>query len=302
MPGPGTTVGSAHLGWAQNDGAHLGRRLDRHLTAAPVIRLVATDLDGTLLSPTGDLTPRAIEAVQRARDTGLYVVPVTGRPPRLTWAIAQQAGLGPLGVCSNGAVIVDLESFSVVEIAPIAPEVALHVVTTLRRAFPEIVFAAEDLTSFAWETGFTAGAAWRSLDEAAVAQVDDIISVMGPSSTKLVARRPGWPASALLDALSTELGGAAHATSSGLDWVEISAPGVSKAYGIERLCQMLKVDATNVLAIGDNHNDLSILEWSGYAAAPANAVPEVLDMVGHVLPTNGDDGVAVMLEALCRQR
>ncbi|MGC8627355.1 MAG: HAD family hydrolase [Acidimicrobiales bacterium] len=302
MPDVETTAGRAQGPLAQNDGAQGGGRPDGQLIAAPVVRLVATDLDGTLLSPTGELTPRAVEAVQRAREAGLYVVPVTGRPPRFTWDIAQQAGLGPLGVCSNGAVVVDLETSSLLEVAPIAPEVALHVVTTLRKAFPGIAFAAEDLSYFAWEPGFTAGATWRSLDEATVGEVDDIMSVIGPSTTKLVARRPGWPASALLAALGAELAGSANATSSGLDWVEISAPGVSKAYGTERVCQMLEVDASDVLAIGDNHNDLSILAWSGYTAAPANAVAEVLDMVEHVLPTNADDGVAVMLEALCRHR
>ncbi len=269
--------------------------------AAPVpfrVQLVATDLDGTLLAPSGDLTPRAIAAVGAARRSGLHVVPVTGRPPRLTWDIAEQAGLGPLGVCSNGAVIVDLERRSVLEVETIAPEVAAHLVRKSREAFPGIVFALEDLGSFVLEAGFSAGAAWQPLGEARLAEVGDIISAIGPGTIKLVARRPGWPAPVLLVALQAQVAGAGQVTSSGLDWVEIGAPGVSKAYAMQRVCDMLGVPVANVLAVGDNHNDLSVLAWSGHAAAPANAIPEVLAIVEHVLPANTDDGVAVMLESL----
>ncbi len=256
--------------------------------AAPVpfrVQLVATDLDGTLLAPSGDLTPRAIAAVGAARRSGLHVVPVTGRPPRLTWDIAEQAGLGPLGVCSNGAVIVDLERRSVLEVETIAPEVAAHLVRKSREAFPGIVFALEDLGSFVLEAGFSAGAAWQPLGEARLAEVGDIISAIGPGTIKLVA-------------LQAQVAGAGQVTSSGLDWVEIGAPGVSKAYAMQRVCDMLGVPVANVLAVGDNHNDLSVLAWSGHAAAPANAIPEVLAIVEHVLPANTDDGVAVMLESL----
>jgi len=74
------------------------------------VRLVATDLDGTLLAPDGTVSPRTADAVRAARASGIHVVPATGRPPKSVWARAADAGLGPLGVCSNGAALVDLDA------------------------------------------------------------------------------------------------------------------------------------------------------------------------------------------------
>jgi hypothetical protein len=87
-------------------------------------------------------------------------------------------------------------------------------------------------------------------------------------------------------------------TSSGLDWVELAAEGISKAYGTWRLCQRLGIDRTEVLAIGDYYNDLPLLGWAGRTAAPANALPEVLAAAQLTIPSNAEDGVAQLLEEL----
>lgn len=260
---------------------------------------MATDLDGTLLGPDGTLSDRTIAAVQAARRRGLHVIPVTGRPPRVTWDIAKRAGLGPLGVCSNGAVIVDVESGEVLELEAIAADIATSLVGMLRKAFPGICFAVEDMDSFSYEVGFMEPSwAW---DES-IAEVEDITAAIGPRSIKIVARRPGWPARTLLAQLEEEIAQEGHVTSSGLDWVEIGAPGISKAYAVERICHRLGVLVSEVLAVGDNHNDLTVLAWAGRAAAPANAIPEVLAVVEQVLPPNNEDGVAALLEELVAQR
>jgi hydroxymethylpyrimidine pyrophosphatase-like HAD family hydrolase len=91
-------------------------------------------------------------------------------------------------------------------------------------------------------------------------------------------------------------------TTSGLDWVDIGAAQVSKAYALERVCDRLGVGIDQVVAIGDNHNDLSVLAWAGVAMAPANAIPDVLALVARVLPPNSEDGVACLLEELAGMR
>lgn len=67
---------------------------------------------------------------------------------------------------------------------------------------------------------------------------------------------------------------------------------------MERLCDRLAVRLDEVVAVGDNYNDLPLLAWAGTAMAPANAVPEVLAIADRVLPSNRDDGVAQLLEEL----
>ena len=250
------------------------------------------------MRPDGTVSQRTVDAVRSAQRAGIHVVPVTGRPPRVTWDVAKRAGLGPLGVCSNGAVVVDVEAMQVLELETVAAEVASRLVELLRQRVPGVRFAVEEMEAFTHETGFMdPDWYWDEVTK----QVDDIIQAVSPVCIKLIVRRPGWPASALLGELRREVAEKGHVTSSGLDWVEIGAPGISKAYALERICARLGIGVGEVLAIGDNHNDLTVLAWAGYAAAPANAIPEVLAVVDQVVPSNQDDGVAVLLEGLAAQ-
>jgi len=264
----------------------------------PPVRLVATDLDGTLLRPDGTLSERTINAVRVARDAGLHVIPITGRPPRVTWDVAKEAGLGPLGVCSNGAAVVDISSMEVLELQTIAAEVAAGLVMVVREVFPGSVFAVEEMGTFTHESGFMEPY-WNW--EEGTEQVDDIMEAVTNDCVKLVVRRPGWTAATLLAQLRDQVAETAQVTSSGLDWVEMAAPGISKAHAVDRVCDRLGVVAGEVVAIGDNHNDLTVLAWAGRAAAPANAIPEVLAIVEEILPSNAEDGVAHLLESLAAQ-
>jgi Cof subfamily protein (haloacid dehalogenase superfamily) len=261
----------------------------------PVIRLVATDLDGTLLDPSGQITERTAQAVMAARASGIHVVPVTGRPPQATWDLAATAGLGPLGVCANGAVIVDLERAEVLEVRQIAGAVATGLVDLLRRAVPGILLASDDLECFAYERGFfELPVDWQERLE----EVDDIRPLVATGCVKLIARTAETTARQLIDLLEHQVGGVGQVTTSGLDWVDIGAPQVSKAYALERVCDRLGIGIDEVVAVGDNHNDLSVLAWASSAMAPANAIPDVLAMVERVLPPNSHDGVAQLLEEL----
>ncbi|HTT92378.1 MAG TPA: Cof-type HAD-IIB family hydrolase [Acidimicrobiales bacterium] len=265
----------------------------------PPVRVVATDLDGTLLRPDGTVSRRTIRAVRAAQDAGIDVIPITGRPPRITWDVAKEAGLGPLGVCSNGAALVDTSSMEVIEVQTMQAEVTLRLVTAVREIFPGAVFAVEEMETFTHETGFME-ATWNWEDTCE--QVDDIVHAVTSSCIKLVVRRPGSPAAELLAELQDQVTGTVHITSSGLDWVEMAPPGITKAHAVQRVCDRLGVGLAEVVAIGDNYNDLSVLASVDRAAAPANAIPEVLAIVEQVLPSNADDGVAQFLEILVEER
>ena len=211
-----------------------------------------------------------------------------GRSPRLRVC-------GPLAVCANGAVVVDLERAEVLEISEIAGAIATGLVDLVRRATPDILLASDDLERFCYERGFFAGAVdWEEILE----EVDDIRPVVATGCIKLIARTNETTAPQLIELLQREVGEVGHVTTSGLDWVDIGAPQVSKAYALERVCDRLGVGIEEVVAVGDNHNDLSVLGWASSAMAPANAIPDVLAVVERVLPANSDDGVACLLEEL----
>jgi Cof subfamily protein (haloacid dehalogenase superfamily) len=294
-------AGAGHLGDGEGPGG-LGQRLDGQtggLDGLSRVRVVATDLDGTLLDPSGEVTARTANAVSAARSAGIHVVPITGRPPQAMWHLADQAGLGPFGICSNGAALVDTERRTVLEVEPIAADIADGLVDLLRNEFPGILLACDDLDYFIYERGFfRTPVDW---DEE-MREVDDIRPSVRKGCVKLIARSPGHSALQLIELVEDHLAELAHVTTSGLDWVDIGAVHVSKAYALQRLCDRLGVDLGEVVAIGDNHNDLSVLASAGIAMAPANAIPEVLAVAHRILPHNGEDGVAELLEELTRLR
>jgi Cof subfamily protein (haloacid dehalogenase superfamily) len=255
-------------------------------------------MDGTLLDPDGELTPRAIAAAASVRAAGIHLIPVTGRPPQALWGLAAKGGLGPLGVCSNGAVIVDLEAETVLEVEPIEPHVGLAMVDLVREAVPGVLMAADDLDCFSYEAGFfDFRAGWDETLE----EVPDIRDVAAQGCIKLIARTSETTAPALVAMLEQVIGEVGHVTSAGLDWVDLGPPGVTKASAVKRVCERLGVPDSCVLAIGDNHNDRSLLAWAAIAMAPANAVPEVLSVAQRILPSNSDDGVAALLEELAAE-
>jgi hypothetical protein len=260
------------------------------------IRLVATDLDGTLLTPEGIVSRRTVDAVAAARQAGIHVVPATGRPPQSVWDLAAAAGLGPWGVCSNGAVLVDLERSEVTATDAFSAEEMGEIVEVVRKILPAARLAIDNLSCFTYETGFFESVVdWGDID---IATVADIAGALDDGAIKLIIRQSGCSAPELIALVGDALAERVALTTSGLDWVDVGLPLVSKGSRLATVCEQLGVAATEVIAIGDNYNDLPMLAWAGTAMAVANAVPAVLAVADTVLASNADHGVAALLESL----
>jgi Cof subfamily protein (haloacid dehalogenase superfamily) len=268
------------------------RRTARPAAGAP--RLVATDLDGTIVDKQDMISDRTVRALQAVTDLGVPVVFVTGRPPRWMASVAERTGHRGLAICANGALVWDLHSEQVVATYPMSVEIGLEVARRLRAALPEIGFAVEMPDGFSREAGYLPEhdiGKWT-----AVAAVEEIFT---DPATKLLARHATLDADQLLAAAREAVGDLAeltHSSTSGL--LEISAAGVSKATTLARLCADRGVDAADVLAFGDMPNDLPMLAWAGRAYAVAGAHPEVLAAVENVAPALEADGVAQVIEAV----
>ena len=99
-----------------------------------MIRLVATDLDGTLVRSDGTISDRTVAAVQAAERAGLAVVFVTGRPPRWMTEVARRTGHTGIAICANGALVYDLHTGRVVEEHTMSVAVAQDLVRRLQTA------------------------------------------------------------------------------------------------------------------------------------------------------------------------
>ena len=262
------------------------------------VRLVASDLDGTLLRPDETVSQRTRAALAAARAAGITVVLVSGRPPRSLGPIAERIGVGGIAICANGALVWDLDTGTMLDASPLAADLAARLVRTLREAIPGVLFAVELEGGFGREAGWSDGRAPASPE---VLEADALELVTGPV-VKLLVRHPSLPFEELTERARAAVGEDAVVTWAGLRLVEISAAGVTKAFALERLCRRLGVAASEVVAVGDMPNDLAMLAWAGRAVAVANADPQVLAAADEVTAANTEDGVAWLLERIVAAR
>jgi hydroxymethylpyrimidine pyrophosphatase-like HAD family hydrolase len=258
-------------------------------------RLIATDLDGTLLRDDLSISDRTRIALQLARDAGIVVVLVSARPPRVLRRFAEAAGVGGPAICSNGAITYDLDRDAVIESVALDPAVIRRLVLALREAVPGVCFGFEQGPRFACDPTY-AMLRTGTLDDAWL--VDDALVLAGQSAVKLLVRHPGLRVEELLGPARTVVGEALTITHAGSPYLELSAPGVHKAWALEALCARLGIAAEGVVAFGDMPNDLPMLRWAGCGVAMANAHPEVLAAADAIARSNEEDGVAVYLEGL----
>ncbi len=263
------------------------------------VRLVASDLDGTLVRRDGTISERTVAAVRAAREQGVEVVAVTGRPPRWLTGIAgldEVVGSG-VAVCANGALVWDVRGRRVLRAHVIERDAVLAAARALVAAMPSAVVAVETLQGFrrtpAYVPRFDAQAA------APVAPLEELLAD-DPGVVKLLVRCEGCSSDEVLATAAGVLGPLGHPTHSGArdGLVEISASGISKAGTVAALARERGIGAEHVAAFGDMPNDLEMLCWAGQGYAMADGHPDVVAAVGGTAPPCEDDGVAQVLERL----
>jgi Cof subfamily protein (haloacid dehalogenase superfamily) len=256
-------------------------------------RLAAIDLDGTLLRRDGTVSARACEAIAGALRRGIDVVIVSARGPRGVAEVARSAGVSGTAICSNGGILLDLDSGSVSRATPLQPEVAVDLVRKLRERLPGILFAVEH-EAFAHEPGFSAWN-WTPPPDT---RVGDAVELLAEPATKLILRHEEHTLEAIAAAAAEIAGDAASVVVSGQWTVEVTVAGVDKAAALAELCAERGVEPAEVVAFGDMPNDVPMLAWAGHAVAVANAHPSVVEVADEVTASNDEDGVAVVLERL----
>ncbi|MFF4650314.1 HAD-IIB family hydrolase [Streptacidiphilus sp. ASG 303] len=265
-------------------------------------RIVATDLDGTLLRSDGTLSPRTQAALAAAEQAGLCIVFVTGRPPRWMEAVSGHIGGHGVAICSNGGAVYDVRRQELLESYPLRAEDALAVVERLRHRLPGTTFAFEYPTGFSHEPDYPA-LLWDADAVHRIAPAEELLAAGDAHSVfKILARHPELDPDAFLLRGREAAGELAEFTrSSSIALLEISASGVSKASTLARWCEVRGAAAEDVVAFGDMPNDLPMLAWAGTAYAVANAHPEVLAATGRHTARNDEDGVALVVEELLRE-
>lgn len=258
-------------------------------------KLVATDLDGTYICHGHGLSPEHRAARDWLEARGIPVVPVTGRGPRLLDLTRSEIGeeglliMGQGGIVYDGRTLIHRESMS--------GELALSILAQVREHVDDVRIGAEDGADFELPLRLEHGFVWPySMDESINVAADDVVSGEVLKVFVESQQHPIDELTALIKSFVPE--DLAYVTHSGIGFVEISPPDVSKAAGVKYICDRFGIDHADVLCFGDMPNDLPMFEWSGRAVAMADGHPDVLAVADDIAPAACDHGIARYIAAL----
>lgn len=260
-------------------------------------RLIATDLDGTLLNSRGEVSARSIAALRAAHAAGVIIVFATGRPAVVAGReIAAVGAAVGYGVMANGSMICTLPDGEQLHSIGFPSALAVAAIHRLRAHDPLFGFALATDRGFTEEVGF----AERMPVHHHRDTVADVLSGHdgATEAIKLLAFHHSHSAVELLDIIPPILGADLIVSHMGTEAVELGPAGADKGAGLRWLCAHLGVDAADVVVFGDQINDLAMFEFAGRSVAVGNAPASVRAAATEVTASNDDDGVAQIIESL----
>jgi len=259
-------------------------------------RLVAIDVDHTLLRSDRTLAQETVAAAQVARAAGIQLTLASSRPPGGMWQYLQALGIvAPSAfVGFQGALVASFDADgrpSVIATTPIELAVAGQVAEAARSLgvatswYTPTGWFVDEVTDEIAHEGSIVGMAPQL--------VADFDGLEAPVKILFIARHPEE-----IEALRRVMPASVTAETSNAAYLEITARGVDKATGVEVIAGGLDVPFSEVVAIGDGRNDLGLFRRVGTSVAPANADPSVLAEADYIAPSNDADGVAATLRWL----
>ncbi|MFD8321776.1 HAD family hydrolase [Kitasatospora purpeofusca] len=259
-------------------------------------KLVATDLDGTLLSSSETVSARTRAALATATSAGALHIIVTGRSA--TWArpVFDEIGYRGIAVCGQGAQVYDAGAHKLLTSLTLDRRVAALAIEKIEAETGPLAIAANQ---DGLEGDVLAGPGYRLQigSELPVVQVGSHELLTAPIS-KLYIQHSELSDDALAEAARSAAGDLVGVVMAGAGVVELLPLGLSKATGLAVAARRLGVTAADTIAFGDMPNDVPMFGWARHGVAMANAHRELLAVADEVTLSNDEDGVAAVLERL----
>lgn len=273
------------------------------------IRLIGIDIDGTLINSKTELTRATVDALQAAADHGIEVVISTGRLRSEYDYLLEQLPMMRYTVTCSGAQVLDLRENKTIFHRPLSAEDIREIYGRLRdldcllQLFDDhdgrIHNRAADLANAERYCGPDLARMLRR-EHVAEADLDAYVAAYEGVSNKVHMFFPDHSVKA--QAVARLEGVPYQVMGSSFCDLELMAPGVDKALGMEALAAHLGLDRSQTMAIGDGGNDLAMIRHAGFGVAMANAGEEIRAAADYVTASNDADGVAAVIYALLEGR
>lgn len=273
------------------------------------VHLLALDIDGTLLNSRGELTERNRTAIASVRSRGIEVVLVTGRRFASARILLRELALDLPLVSHNGALTKEVETLATLDFHPLEEEVAREVIDLGREATADMICCDDPhglgtmvIEGISSENRVLQGYLARYRD--AVIEVEDLRAYLDHAPIQMMFSGSCRSMDQLTDHLDAALGDRAQIfqtryRSHDLTILDVLGATASKGQTLAAYAERLGISRDEVMAIGDNHNDLSMLQYAGYGVLMGNADPEMKGVEGlYQTTSNDEDGVASAIDRI----
>jgi Cof subfamily protein (haloacid dehalogenase superfamily) len=258
-------------------------------------RLIATDLDGTLLRSDESVSQRTRDALAAATAAGAAHIVVTGRGVRWTRHILDDLGYDGLAVCAQGAQVYHAGEHRLLTSVTLDRQLAGVALAKIEAEVGPLYLAAsrdgldgDVLTG----PGYAVTGALPSLS------FTDASDLWAAPLNKIYIQHPELSDDELAEAAQRAAGGFVSVAMAGKGIVELLPLGLSKATGLSLAARRLGMKAADTIAFGDMPNDIPMFAWASYGVAMADAHEELKAVADEVTSSHEEDGIAVVLERL----
>jgi hypothetical protein len=266
-------------------------------------KLIAVDLDGTLVRSDQSISQRTLDTLIRVQEMGVKVAVASGRPTFGTAHVADALRLEEFGgylMSYNGGEIYDWGTKTRLHAQTLDEDIIPYLYTYAREhGLPIMTYIGKEVVSEVADNEYIQYSVMRN--RMTLRQVDDFVAAaQGAGIVKCIIVGAPTLLPALEKELQATLKGKAGAFRSEPFFLEIVPEGIDKAKGLSILLDKIGMKREELLAFGDGYNDLTMIEFAGTSVAMGNAVEEIKKAADFVTKSNDDDGIAVFLEKLIR--
>lgn len=264
-------------------------------------RMLALDMDDTLLGHDLQISERTVEAIRQAKTAGVHVVISSGRMFRAILPYFRQLELTDPAIVYNGAMVCRPDQANPLVHYTIPLELARQVAKRIEEFGSQVNVYIDDWLYVREQTPEVL----RYMEKTRVdsTSVGPIATWLQVEPTKLlVIHDHREEIEALRGLLKAEFGNQLSITQSKPYFIEIMAQGISKGRTLAKLAQQLGVHQREVIAVGDGLNDLEMVQWAGLGVAVANAIPKLHEVADYVTTSCDEEGVVKVIERFILQR
>jgi len=263
-------------------------------------RLIALDVDGTLLDPAHTLRPRVAAAVRAAQAAGATVTLATGKLFASVRPLLAELDLAGPQIVLNGAATLDSRTGDTLRFRPLAEHARRRILALVRAADPGVLISQFGRDAIYMDRRHPRVGIFDEYGEGPPLFVPDLMTTPLPPAAKILLHHEPERLARLRARLAADVPDGVVMTTTSPEFLEFFDESAGKGLALAALRDALGLPRQAVLAIGDGENDIPMFREAGTAVAMGNASPVVRAAAARTAPSNDEDGLAVILEDLLR--